>query len=241
MDFLHGFDASYLSLFQYARHMRAIWDKMGLKKTIFSPVIVILNTENRLHAIDICKKLPIGTVVIIRDYDHPQRMIYAQKIMRCCRRYRLRCLVAGDIALARQIGASGVHLPEYMAVHWHRYMHKYRRWCWTLASHWPWRVRLRNKRINRCVLPILSPIWPTQSHLSKRTVPRLVWYRYVRQQSQIDLDDATYSLPCALMGGVNARNVKTIRTSPPIAVAALRGWKICHKTATFHETIGCSK
>jgi thiamine-phosphate pyrophosphorylase len=60
----------------------------------------------------VVRRLPPGSGVILRDYDHPARWDLARRLAAVCRKRRLVLLVGGDLQLARTLGAQGLHLPE---------------------------------------------------------------------------------------------------------------------------------
>jgi thiamine monophosphate synthase len=56
--------------------------------------------------------LPRGTAVIYRHFGAPERRRVARNLARLCQARGLRLLIAADAALARSVGADGVHWPE---------------------------------------------------------------------------------------------------------------------------------
>ena len=77
--------------------------------------LVLMTDRKRLPDPDrAIAKLPAGSIVILRDYDHPNRMELAKRLRGICRNAGCWFLVAGDVRLARTVGADGVHMPEYM-------------------------------------------------------------------------------------------------------------------------------
>ena len=58
------------------------------------------------------RALPRGAMVIARAREATKRRILALALREVARERGLFLLIAGDVALARQIGADGVHLPE---------------------------------------------------------------------------------------------------------------------------------
>lgn len=57
------------------------------------------------------RALAAGSAVVYRDYDDPRRSRAAARYREICRARGLVFLVAGDVALARAVGADGVHFP----------------------------------------------------------------------------------------------------------------------------------
>jgi len=62
----------------------------------------------------IARVLPRGAAFILRDYDAPRRAILARRLQAICRARKILFFVGGDVALARSLGAEGVHLPAWM-------------------------------------------------------------------------------------------------------------------------------
>ena len=62
----------------------------------------------------ILRVLPAGAAVIYRDYDDPRRGARAARYRQICLGRGVLFLVAGDAALARALGADGIHLPARM-------------------------------------------------------------------------------------------------------------------------------
>lgn len=57
------------------------------------------------------KAMPRGAAVVYRDYDAPGRAATAARYRRICRARGVLFLLAGDVELARAVGADGVHFP----------------------------------------------------------------------------------------------------------------------------------
>jgi len=62
----------------------------------------------------ILRALPAGAAVIYRDYDDPKRAAVAARYASICKGRGVFFLVAGDLALARRVGADGAHMPSRM-------------------------------------------------------------------------------------------------------------------------------
>jgi len=62
--------------------------------------------------LDIAGRLPRGTGLILRDYDKPDREAFAGRVATLARRRGLCLLIAGDVRLARRLGAQGLHLSR---------------------------------------------------------------------------------------------------------------------------------
>jgi thiamine-phosphate pyrophosphorylase len=61
----------------------------------------------------VMRALPAGAAVIYRGYDDPKREATARRFLAICRARGVFFLVAGDAALAAQLGADGAHWPAW--------------------------------------------------------------------------------------------------------------------------------
>jgi len=108
--------------------------------------------------------MPPGALVVVRDYDAPDRAALAQNLARACRARRLVLVVAGDLDLAIATGA-GLHLPEWQAravrariLLWHR---RGRR-ILSMAAHS--RAALARTAARGADMALLGPVFATASH-----------------------------------------------------------------------------
>jgi len=153
--------------------------------------------------------LPEGAVVIVRDYDTPDRLTLARGLRRVTKGREQMLLIAGDAALARAVGADGVHLPEHQLV---------RRPVLTgfslvtAACHS--RAAMRRAAAIGVDLALVSPVFETQSHVG---APALGLHRFARLI-------ANAPLPVAALGGINAETAKKLRPLNMAAFAAIDGF-----------------
>lgn len=75
---------------------------------------LILVTDTRRHPdpLSAMRRLPRGSAVLLRDYDHAQRAALAAALADECRALGIALWVGADLALARDVGAHGLHLRE---------------------------------------------------------------------------------------------------------------------------------
>jgi thiamine-phosphate pyrophosphorylase len=77
------------------------------------PALILMTDDDRLpDPLAAARALPRGSIVIARAQDAAKRRILALSLREVARARGLFLLIAGDVALARSIGADGVHLPE---------------------------------------------------------------------------------------------------------------------------------
>ncbi|WP_417449145.1 thiamine phosphate synthase [Kordiimonas sp.] len=157
----------------------------------------------------VIESLPAGSLVICRDYDHPDREAYARHLRALTRKNRQFLLVAGDVALARKVGADGVHLPEYMLSR-RQVLGGFR--LVTAACH-SRAALVRAARLG-VDFALVSPVFSTRSHVG---APALGPHRF-------RLLTSCTALPVAALGGVNVHTAKKLRPFKLAAVAAIDGF-----------------
>jgi thiamine-phosphate pyrophosphorylase len=152
------------------------------------------------------RHLPAGTAVIYRHFGAPDRARMARRLARACRSSRLKLLIAADPALARSVGADGVHWPE------RRLARARTRFGLTTASaHGAEGVALAARLgVDAC---ILGPVFPTRSGSGN---PNLGVFR----ASQIAL---SAPLPVIALGGVSARTAARLAGRGFAGIAAEEG------------------
>jgi thiamine-phosphate pyrophosphorylase len=138
------------------------------------------------------RALPPGSLVIVRARDDVQRVKLAGQLRGLASARGLILLIAGDPALARAIGANGLHLPEARAaeaVHWRA---KNPGWLITVAAHSLSAV-LRGRHADAV---LLSPVFATASH--KHALPL--------SATRARLIARGVTTPVFALGGVTASN-----------------------------------
>lgn len=153
--------------------------------------------------------LPAHALVVCRDYDHPAREAHAVAL-RAATRTKGQCLlVAGDAALARRVGADGVHLPEHMlgrppVLSGFSLV--------TAACHS--RLALWRAEGLGVDLALVSPVFQTRSHAEAQG---LGLHRLARMIQEA-------RVPIAALGGINPGTAKQLRPLKLAAFAAIDGF-----------------
>lgn len=81
------------------------------------PHLVFMTDGDRApNPAEICESLPAGSIIIVRDYNHTDRVGLAEDLRAVTRELHQFLMVAGDVDLAHHVGADGLHLPEYMLI-----------------------------------------------------------------------------------------------------------------------------
>ena len=153
--------------------------------------------------------LPADSIVIFRDYDHPDRAALAERLLQVSRSAGCWFLVAGDVRLARRLGADGVHLPEYRLSRTPAGLSGFR--LVTAACHST--AALRRAHRAGAHLAMVSPVFPTESHPGARTLG-IHGLARLKARSQ---------LPVAALGGITIKNARQLRSLRLAAVAGISG------------------
>ncbi|MAU41232.1 MAG: thiamine phosphate synthase [Kordiimonas sp.] len=169
--------------------------------------------------LQVMKSLPRGSAVILRDYDKPDRVDWAIYIQQVCQHMGLRFVVAGDIGLARQLGADGIHVPRWQHSQMPRLRYQWPRGWMTASAH---TVReLRNIGRHGIDAALLSPVFPTESHAETRHLAGRT-LGVVRMGNLLQIS----SVPVYALGGMTSRNAARLQAlkGPLAGIAAIRGW-----------------
>tara|TARA_B100001564_G_C20581102_1_gene643173 strand:- start:408 stop:974 length:567 start_codon:yes stop_codon:yes gene_type:complete len=127
-------------------------------------LIFITNRHVIDDPITVIQNTPYPILVIIRDYDHPQRPKYAASIAAACINRQYPFLIAGDEALALQLSAHGIHAHQHMQNNHTiaQLRDKHPQWIITASCHHDSDINAINKLPVDAIL--LSPLFSTKSH-----------------------------------------------------------------------------
>ena len=155
--------------------------------------LILMTDDFRLpDPVAAARALPPGSLVIVRARDGKRRAELAKQLRAIAWARGLILLIADDPALARAVGANGLHLPErrlHEAAHWRA---KNPGWLITAAAHSLGAVL----RAGHADAVLLSPVFATASH---KNAPAL---SAVRARSIA----RSMNTPVFALGGVTARN-----------------------------------
>lgn len=154
-------------------------------------------------------QLPRGSLVILRDYEHPGREALARKLVRQCRRRGLLLLVAGSGSLTARVRADGIHLPEGLAHRAMAWRIRRRNWLITVAAH-SLPAILRAKKFGADAV-LLSPAFPTESHVGARGLGVLRFAHLVHAAD----------LPAYALGGITSATARQLKGSGATGIAAI--------------------
>jgi thiamine-phosphate pyrophosphorylase len=106
-------------------------------------------------------RLPAGAGVVLRSFGRPEALFQAQAVADLARARGLVLLVGADEALAQNIGADGLHLPERSADRLPGLRARFPHWRFTLAAHSA--EALERARSLGAQAAFLSPVLPSRS------------------------------------------------------------------------------
>ena len=175
------------------------------------PALVLMTDEARLpDPLPAAGALPAGSAVILRHYGAPGRAALARRLAAIARRRGLLLLVGEDPALARRVGAAGVHLPERAlrrarAVRWHG------EWLVTAAAHS--HASLHAAAACGADAVLLSPVLATASHPDSRPLGPRRFAALAR----------TSPVPVYALGGIDGTHARILRGSGAVGIAGIGG------------------
>ena len=175
------------------------------------PALVLMTDEARLpDPVPAACALPAGSAIILRHYGVPERAALARRLAAIARRRNLVLLVGDDPALARRVGAAGVHLPERAirragAVRWQA------GWLVTAAAHS--HAALLAAAAAGADAVLLSPVRATASHPGVRPLGLQRFAALV----------AACPLPVYALGGIDRAQAHRLRGSGAIGIAGIGG------------------
>lgn len=184
--------------------------KHRMRKRDLPQVIFITDCERAPHWAEVIAGLPASSAVIIRDYDHREREVYARQIVAFAKRCGVKALVAGDVGLARKVSADGFHMPEYQL-------------CQPMPSHHGFSLvtaaaKSQKSRLRAATLGVdmvlCSPIFKTQSHSGVKGMG-------IHRLSRII---ARSPVPIVALGGINDATLKKLNDTGLAAFAAIDGF-----------------
>lgn len=195
---------------QFARAMRgraAVTVGRGRRPL---PALVLVTDEIRLaDPVPAAYALPPGSAVLLRHYGDPDRAKLAEKLAEVCQRRGLKLWIAADTALAKTIGAHGLHLPEHLL--WRPRPPIPASMIVATSAHSP--MSLRRSHEIGADAALLAPVFPTASHPGQRALGPLQFAQWVRAAK----------LPVYALGGVTAENAGRLTESGAVGIAAIGG------------------
>ena len=142
------------------------------------------------------RALPHGSLVIVRAKEASTRAVLAMALRRIAWTRGLILLIADDPALARRVGANGIHLPETRAAEAAQWRVRNPHWLITASAHSLGAVL----KATKADAVLLSPVFVSLSH---KDAPAL-------GAARARLIARAAPMPVFALGGVTARNASQL-------------------------------
>jgi len=172
------------------------------------PTLILVTDEVRLpDPLPAAQAMPSGSAVLFRHYGIPDRKILAKKISEVCRQRNLFLWVAGDLVLARTVGAHGLHLPEFLARRSRPLVPTGMKV--TAAAHSY--AAIRRAEVMGADAVLVSPIFSSQSHPDRTVLGPLQFRQWVGRST----------VPAYALGGIGPSNASRLAKSGGAGIAAI--------------------
>lgn len=194
------------------RHKKRISVGLVARRADAELTVFLTDTQRLPDPAPAISMLPKRSLIIVRDYDHPDRVEIAYKIAAFAKQHGHQLSVAADIGLARAVGASAIHLPEYK-ISDRRLIHRARA-CGLMVS-----AACHNRRALWFAcdagvdFALVSPVFQTQSHVGARSLGP---HRFARLTDGVQV-------PVVALGGINANNARRLMALELAGVAGISG------------------
>lgn len=156
----------------------------------------------------VAARLPAGSAIVYRHFGAPDAEARAQRLLAIARTRRLKLLIGADAALARRIGAHGVHLPERLAHRAAALKRAHPRWIVTSAAH-----SLAGARRSGADAVVLSVAFPSKSASAGQALGPIRLAMRVRAAGR----------PAYALGGVDNKTARRLLDAGLIGLAAVDG------------------
>ncbi len=180
-------------------------------------MIFITDQKVQPYPEKVIDKLPGSACVILRDYDHESRAELGEALRYICEQKKIKFLVAKDMMLALQLGADGIHLPEFMIDDLSDIRKENPDFFVTASCH---DIEAAQRAQATGVNAILvAPVFATQSHPETFVDPSLV-LGINKTKAICEACD----VPVYALGGVNNETVQKLQDTGVTGIAAIRGF-----------------
>jgi thiamine-phosphate pyrophosphorylase len=156
-------------------------------------------------------RLPAGSAVVYRAFGSDDAEAQGRRLRQLARARRLVFLVGADAALARRLGADGVHLPERLMRLAPRLRHAYPNWLITTAAHGSRAVMAAGRL--KLDAALVSPVFASDSPSAGRPLGALRFSSLVRRAR----------LPVIALGGIDVRTARRLASAGAAGLAAIGG------------------
>lgn len=156
-------------------------------------------------------RLPNDVGVIVRVPSPKRDAALARRLVATCSRRGLIVLMAGPVTLAQRLGAHGAHLPEREARRGRNLRPKAGFYLTAAAHSRPALVRAERLGVDGV---FLSPVFPTRSHPTARTLG----------PARFGLLTRGVNVPVLALGGITPATLKRLAPLQPYGWGAIDAW-----------------
>lgn len=174
------------------------------------PLILMTDDQRDADYAEAARALPSGSAVIIRHRDHQKRQRLAVTLCDIARPLGVRCLIAGDIALAERLDADGIHAGEADLIKIEGWRARQPRWLITGAIH----AAAAATKAGGANAFILAPVFPTESHPQGSALGVAAFEAIAK----------TLRAPTYALGGITADNASELAATHAAGIALIGGW-----------------
>jgi len=181
-------------------------------RSVVLPHLWLMTDPDRLpNLVGAALALPKGSGIIYRSFGRPQALAEALALADLANRRDLTLLIGADEALARRVGADGVHLPERMMGEAKRVRARHPNWIITTAAHSP-RAIAKAARLGLDAA-LVSPVFVSQSPSAGRPLG----------QTRLAAWISKAKLPAMALGGIGHKNARLLSGTGVWGIAAIDG------------------
>ena len=174
------------------------------------PPLVLMSDPQRIPDLEAAvRRLPRGSAIVLRAFGAGDAVAQGLRLAAIARRRGLVLLAGADPALARAIGARGVHLPERLAHRAGPLKRARPDWLVTAAAHSE--AACRRAFAAGADAVVLSPVFESRSPSAGRWLGAVRFAAVVRRAAG----------PIYALGGVNAGTARRVAGSGAAGLAAV--------------------
>jgi thiamine-phosphate pyrophosphorylase len=159
------------------------------------------------------RRLPPGSAIVFRAFGAADAEAQGRRLLAIARARRLALLVGADWALARRLGADGVHLPERLAHRARRLKAAHPGWVVTAAAHSAAAAR-RGLRLGADAV-VVSTVFASRSPSAGRPMGPLRLAGLVRLARG----------PVYALGGVDNKKARLLKDTGLVGLAAVDAFR----------------
>jgi thiamine-phosphate pyrophosphorylase len=189
----------------------ALLKRAGPQRKALPALLFFTDPQRTPDAEQIAAALPPGAAIVFRAFGAPDAEAQALRLLAIARARRLKLLVGADAALARRVGADGVHLPERLAAQARRLKARHPEWIVTAAAHSLAAARRAHAADADAV--VVSTVFASRSPSAGRPMGPVRLAALVRQAGG----------PVYGLGGIDNKTARRLKDAGLVGLAAVEG------------------